>query len=216
MKLDFSQRYKIWALEVLKGKWTNAVLFCLLSELLFIGVGMLAPVGTEGKIQWVPLIFTWIFTLLISAVVSVGTSHYFTKLASNRPAQIADLFAYFRYFGKVVWVRIVVLCYVMLWSLLFLIPGIIAAYRYAMVPYLIAEFPDLTVEEAMEESTRLMNGRKMELFWLHLSFIGWIFLAAIMGGIGMLWVMPYMYTAEAAFYLDVTGRSGLRFEEPQQ
>lgn len=98
-----------------------------------------------------------------------------------------------------------------------LLPGVTAWYRYAMVPYLIAEFPDLSVMDAMRESRRLMKGKKWRLFCLQLSFLGWDLLAAFFTlGIGYLWLMPYMQAADAAFYLDVTGRSGLRYEEPAQ
>ena len=92
------------------------------------------------------------------------------------------------------------------------IPGIIASYRYAMTPYLLAEFPDLTVMDAMRESKRLMQGNKFRFFRLNFSFIGWILLSVFTLFIGILWIAPYMNAACAAFYLEVTGRPGLRHE----
>ena len=85
-------------------------------------------------------------------------------------------------------------------------PGWMASYRYAMVPYLIAEFPDLPVMDAMRESKRLMEGNKWELFRLNLSFFGWTLLSIIGLGIGFLWLTPYMSAANAVFYMKVTGR----------
>lgn len=92
-----------------------------------------------------------------------------------------------------------------------MIPGIVASYRYAMTPYLLAEFPDLTVMEAIRESKRLMQGNKWQLFCLQFSFFGWVFLALLTAGIAFLWVEPYMNAANAAFYLQITGRGGLRY-----
>ncbi len=104
---------------------------------------------------------------------------------------------------------------VMILSVLGSIPGIIASYRYAMMPYLLAEFPDLTVMDAMRESKRLMHGNKFRFFSLSFSFIGWILLSTFTLFIGLLWIVPYMNAACAAFYLDVTGRSDLRHMQPE-
>ena len=95
-------------------------------------------------------------------------------------------------------------------------PGWIAAYRYAMTPYILAEFPDISVMDALRESKRLMAGNKGRLFSLHLSFFGWILLVTFTFGIASIWLTPYMCTADAAFYLDVTGRSGLRYGQQTQ
>lgn len=96
------------------------------------------------------------------------------------------------------------------------IPGYIAVYRYSMMPYLLAEFPDLTVMDAMRESKRLMQGNKWRLFCLDCSFWGWHILAMMTLLIGYLWLAPYINAAKAAFYLDVTGRPGLRYPQPEQ
>ena len=97
--------------------------------------------------------------------------------------------------------------FVTLWSLLFIIPGIIASYRYALAPYLMTENPEIGVMEAISRSKELMRGNKARLFCLQFSFLGWILLCILTLGIGSLWLSPYMKAAEAAFYLDVTGRA---------
>ena len=94
-----------------------------------------------------------------------------------------------------------------LWALLFIIPGIVASYRYALAPYLMAENPDIGVMEAIARSKELMRGNKGRLFCLQFSFIGWYLLSTLTLGIGTLWVAPYRKIAETAFYLDVTGRA---------
>lgn len=97
--------------------------------------------------------------------------------------------------------------FIWLWSLLFIVPGIIAAYRYRLAPYLMAENPNLGIREAVNMSKELMAGHKWRLFCLNLSFIGWGILSALTCGIGDLWLNPYIYAANAAFYVDRTGRN---------
>lgn len=88
-----------------------------------------------------------------------------------------------------------------LWGLLFIIPGIYKSYQYRLVPYLLAENPNLTKQEALEESKRMMDGNKGKAFLLDLSFIGWDILGILTIGILMLfYVQPYKEMANAAMY----------------
>lgn len=228
-----SRDFKAWAREALRGHWAVAIIVCLIGGLLAGGVDMVSAVfqdssetGGLGMLDlaandaW-PMMVTvtaasLLLALVIGGAVAFGTAHYFTNLAAQRPARFMDLFSRFGIWHKGVWMSIVMGFFIFLWSLLFIIPGIIATYRYAMVPYLIAEFPDLTVMDAMRESKRLMKGNKWRLFCLGFSFIGWVFVALLTFGIGFLWVEPYMQAANAAFYLEVTGRSGLRYSQPEE
>ncbi len=93
--------------------------------------------------------------------------------------------------------------YTYLWSLLLIIPGIIKGYSYAMTPYLLKENENLKNNEAIELSMKMMDGHKMELFILDLTFIGWIILTILTFGLGSLWLSPYMYSARAHFYNDL-------------
>ena len=94
--------------------------------------------------------------------------------------------------------------YIFLWSLLFVIPGIYAAYGYAMTPYILLENPEMTANEAITKSKELMHGNRWRLFCLEISFIGWALLAALLTlGIGVLWLKPYMETSFAAFYREI-------------
>ena len=95
---------------------------------------------------------------------------------------------------------------ILVWLLLFIVPGIIAAYRYSMAPYIMAENPTMTAMEAIEESKRLMANNKWRLFCLQLSFIGWYILAALTAGIGGIFLAPYTKAAYTAFYLDLMNR----------
>lgn len=95
--------------------------------------------------------------------------------------------------------------YTFLWSMLFIIPGIIKGYSYAMTFFIAKDNPNLSAEEAIQASMKLMDGNKMKLFLLDLSFIGWIILSIITFGLGFLFVTPYMNNARAAFYEDIAG-----------
>ncbi len=110
--------------------------------------------------------------------------------------------AFSNYWHKV-WGALLMVIFIALWSLLFLIPGIVKAYSYAMTPFILEENPELTAGEAIDRSRFMMRGHKFDLFWLQLSFIGWFFLSLLTAGIGLLWLEPYYRTSLAAFYEEV-------------
>ncbi|MDO4566745.1 MAG: DUF975 family protein, partial [Oscillospiraceae bacterium] len=89
---------------------------------------------------------------------------------------------------------------VFLWSLLLIVPGVIKAYQYWMVPYILAENPGIDKDRALEISTRTTQGEKMNIFVLQLSFIGWMLLGAIACGVGVLFVGPYPEATYAELY----------------
>ena len=93
--------------------------------------------------------------------------------------------------------------FIALWSLLLIIPGIVKSLSYAMTPYILEENPELSANEAIDRSRAMMRGHKYDLLWLYLSFIGWFLLSFLTLGIGLLWLIPYVETAQAAFYEDV-------------
>ncbi|MDR0814471.1 MAG: DUF975 family protein [Bacteroidales bacterium] len=144
-----------------------------------------------------------LITLLVSTVLGYGVAVTFLRSFRGEPLEVENLFIGFRTYGKVLGVMLLVFLYTMLWSLLFLVPGIIKAYSYAMTPYILHDDPTVGADEAIERSKSLMNGYKAKLFLLDLSFIGWGLLCVLTLGIGFLWLMPYMQTARAAFYEDV-------------
>ena len=127
---------------------------------------------------------------VLGSVVEVGYARYNLELVDREGAKIESLFTYF---------------YTFLWSLLFIIPGIIAAYSYAMTGYILAEDPELTAGEAISRSKEMMSGNRFRLFCLQFSFIGWEILSALTLGIGNLWLRPYKQAAVAAFYREISG-----------
>jgi len=91
-----------------------------------------------------------------------------------------------------------------LWSLLFIIPGIIYAYKTIMVNYIWAETTDenVTWRDVINTSKEMMDGYKMDLFVFELSFIGWILLSAVTLGIALIWVVPYIQVASVMYYQE--------------
>ena len=112
------------------------------------------------------------------------------------------------YYGNFdLWTILLIGIKLALWSILFIIPGIIATYNYALVPYIMAEDPETGAREAMNRSKALMYGNRWRLFCLHFSFIGWDLLSALSMGVGSLWLTPYKSAAFASFYREVSGTS---------
>lgn len=141
---------------------------------------------------------------IFGGAVEVGYCAYNMNLLSGYEAKISHLFSYFNIFGRALGCRLLRALYVFLWSLLFIIPGIIKTYSYAMAPYVLAAHPDISADEAITESRRLMRGNKGRLFCLDLSFIGWSLLCILSLGIGFLWLIPYISASRAAFFLEIS------------
>lgn len=144
----------------------------------------------------------WLF---LGSVVSVGYSRFTLQLADGGDTGFENLFQYFPYWKNAVCTRLLKGLYVFLWTLLLIVPGIIASYSYAMTGYILAEHPEMTAGEAIAASKEMMSGNRWRLFCLHISFIGWALLCALTLGIGSLWLNPYKNVAEAAFYREISG-----------
>ena len=137
---------------------------------------------------------------LIGGVLELGYADFLLKQHDGKEVSFSDLFSKFDYFGTGFAQHFLRGLYTMLWSLLFLIPGIIKGYAYAITPFILAEHPELTASRAIELSEQLMDGHKAELFFLELSFIGWDLLAVLTLNLGNLLLNPYENAAHAAFY----------------
>lgn len=144
-------------------------------------------------------------SILVSNVAQVGCKRYFLENREHK-TKIGQVFYGFqggRYTG-IVWIMFLKSLYIFLWSLLFLIPGIIQTYAYMMVPYIVAENSNLDKRRVFAISSKMMRGHKWEAFELGLSFLGWILLGAFTGGIlNILYVNPYMHATYAEFYSAV-------------
>jgi len=142
---------------------------------------------------------------ILGSFVGVGYAKFNLNLVDKKETAFETLFEYFSYWRTTAVMRLLRGLYVFLWSLLFVIPGIVAGFSYAMTDYIMAENPELTASEAIEQSKAMMMGNRFRLFCLQFSFIGWDILATLAFGIGHLWLTPYKQAAYAAFYREVSG-----------
>ena len=150
-----------------------------------------------------------IIGLILGSVIEVGYSRFNLNLVDGGTPSIDTLFSYFSHWKTTTVARLLQMVYILLWTLVFIIPGIMATYSYAMTNYILAEQPELSASEAITLSKQLMNGNRLRLFCLHLSFIGWEILCAFTLGIGNLWLTPYKQAATAAFYREISGTERL-------
>ena len=137
--------------------------------------------------------------------LSVGYANAMRKLlVYGDNTRVANAFgmAFKNYLHKV-WTMLWMSILICLWSLLLVIPGIIKSFSYAMTPFIVEEYPELSATEAIHRSRMMMRGHKFDLFWLLLSFIGWAFLCLLTAGIGFIWLIPYVETSVAGFYEEV-------------
>ena len=146
-------------------------------------------------------------SFIIGGTVQLGYTRFLLNQHDGNPYELNDLFSQFDRFSDGFVQRFLRGLYVSLWSLLFIIPGIIASYSYAMTPFLMAENPDLRPSEAISLSKDMMDGHKGELFALDLSFFGWILLCVLTLNIGNLWLNPYRNAAYAAFYRELQAQT---------
>lgn len=133
----------------------------------------------------------------------VGICAYYLKFVRGEEFNLDLLKKYYPFFVKLLILDLLVFVFTFLWTLLFIIPGIIAAISYSMVFFIAVDKEDLTAKETITESKRIMQGHKLDFFILQLSFIGWILLACLTFGILLIWLIPYMTVAEVLFYEDV-------------
>ena len=142
-----------------------------------------------------------LYTIFIGNVIVVGKNRYFIKNHVENP-ELGEIFSGFKgNYLNVVKIMFLMDLKTLLWLFLFIVPGIIKAYEYSMIPYLLAENPNLSADEAFSLSKQMTTGQKADLFVLDLSFIGWIILGLICCGIGILFVLPYPQAARAEVYL---------------
>lgn len=149
-----------------------------------------------------------VIQIFVCNPIEVGGCGFFMKNTEEN-AGPGELFSAFQsgYYGKIVMTLFLRNLYTVLWTLLLIIPGIIKSYEYRMIPYILAENPEISREEAFRLSKEMMAGEKWNAFVLDLSFIGWDFLSGITWGlVGIFWTNPYRYATNAELYLALKGR----------
>ena len=151
-------------------------------------------------------IFTIVYAivmLFIGSAVSIGYAQFNQDIVNYVKPEIKTLFSKFSQMKTAVVAYLMVFVRVFFGYCLFIIPGIIAGYKYAMVSHVLAENPELSAREALQRSKELMRGNKWRLFCLHFSFIGWDILTVLTLGLLGLWVVPFKAASNAVFYQKI-------------
>lgn len=143
-------------------------------------------------------------SFLLGGVLQLGYARFLLRQHDGKPTEFNDLFSQFDRFGTGFAQHFLRSLYTLLWSLLLIVPGIIAALSYAMTPFILEEHPELTASEAIRRSKELMRGHKTDLFILELTFIGWSLLCVLTLNLGHIALNPYKNAAYAVFYREIT------------
>ena len=194
--------YKDMALLSLEGKWGKAAIATLI---VFI---ILELFGSSPSFFMDPIpsmVLQGVFSLLLLPLVW-GHFIFFLRLIRDENLDYGHLFDGFNQYFRIFLAELLKGIYILLWALLLIIPGLIKEYSYAMTEFILKDNPEMSGEEAICESMRLMQGHKMQLFLLDLSMIGWLILSILTLGIGLLFLLPYNYTAHAHFYEDLKAK----------
>ena len=159
-----------------------------------------------GLANLIPLVGA-IGVLVVAGPLGYGLNYIFLKQARDgQPVKIADLFKGFENdFGDNFLLGFMSGLFVALWSMLFVIPGIVKAYAYSMAYYIKLDHPEYKWRQCLDESQAMMKGYKMTLFVQDLSFIGWYIVGSFCLGVGTLWAEAYMTATRAQFYNSLVG-----------
>ena len=200
--MNNSSTIRGFARESLSGNWLNAVLAYLII------IGIISVVSTLQVVTWI-----------ILGSLTYGLYLYYIVLIREKVGDFNLLFKAFSFseknlglFGKTLGLYLLMSLYIFLWTLLLIVPGIIATYSYRIAFYLMIDNPEIGVSEALKQSKEMMYGYKSKLFCLDLSFIGWGLLCILSFGIGILWLSPYMLTSQTIFYEELRNEHGLTYE----
>ncbi len=162
-------------------------------------------VTMPGPIGW----FIIILTGLLATILSAGFITYCLAIRRGKEMPLTTLFDGFSMAGKLILLQVVMGIFVFLWTMLFIIPGIIATYRYRFALYNLLENPDMGIMEAINLSKQQTMGYKWQLFVLDLSFLGWCILSVFTLGLLLIWLQPYMTLTDIAFYDTICAEKGL-------
>jgi uncharacterized membrane protein len=180
--------------RIFQNAWMTALLVCLIFEALSAAAGTIVP---------------GLGALVVVGPLTYGVCYLFLKQARDgQPMNLGDIFCGFTGdFGQNFLIGLLTAIFTFLWSLLFVIPGIIKSYAYAQAFFVKADNPDYDWRECIRTSMVMMRGHKWRLFVLDLSFLGWYIVGSLCFGVGVLWVVPYHQAARAIFYDELVAKS---------
>ena len=163
-------------------------------------IGLISGLAT-GLLSLIPVVGSIAAAIIVTPAFTLSLVRIYLMVVAGKRPEAGDSFSGFDDFWAAFKVTFLVGLYTYLWSLLFIIPGIIKGISYSMSMYILAENKGKGARECIKESIAMTNGHKAELFVLGLSFIGWAFLCCITFGIAAIWVYPYMQATYANAYI---------------
>jgi len=178
------------ARESLSGNWGLAIATFLVYGII---ISIFQVIPTVGPV----------LVLFIAGPMLVGISMFSLSLSRGENARLEQIFEGFKNYGTVLGVYLLMVVLILLWMLLLIIPGIIAAIAYSQTFYILAEDDAISSMDALKKSKEMMDGYKWKYFCLGLRFIGWALLCILTLGIGFLWLSPYIQISYAKFYEDI-------------
>ena len=212
------------ARDSLRGKWLDAVIFSLLISLILGALSALGGGDLEAGDMLPVNYFYSILEILVIGAFSFGSHRYFLQLAKNKLVRYGMMFDGFNYYFKTLWLTLLKALKIMLWGMtagipalifvsvpngefmwlfLTLIPITLATIRYSQAWYVLADNPSLSANEALKASCKLMRGHWWEYVCLQLSFVPWMLVSIVTFGLGFAWLVPYMSTTSAHYYLQL-------------
>lgn len=201
--------------SLLKGNWGSAIgasliamtvcctAVCVASSVKVIGIAC----GMDDFLATlIDQLTTSVISIFICYPISFACMTIFAPFVrGEQPLRVGDVFYTFKapFYSKSIGVYFLVNLYTYLWTLLFIVPGIIKALSYSLAPYILADNPELTANQAIEHSMEMMKGHKGQLFRIYLGYFGLTFLSIFGLCIPLIWLVPYYYTVLAKFYEEV-------------
>jgi uncharacterized membrane protein len=147
-----------------------------------------------------------LLAIFVNSAVTVGMTRYFVLNTTTKPS-FKELFSGFKVkYGRNIGTLLLVGIKTVLWTCLFIIPGVIKSFEYAIIPYILADDAEISSKDAFKKAKQMMNGNKWRLFKLEFSFIGWTLLCVLTLGIGTFFLIPYVNAAAAEFYVELKNK----------
>lgn len=178
------------ARESLEGKWGLAIGTFLIYSLI---TGAAGSIGVSGSAV----------SLVIGGPFMLGAATFSISLSRGKEARLEQIFQGFNRFTTAFVAYLLMVVFILLWMLLLIIPGIIAALSYSMTFYILSEDESIKAEDALKKSKAMMEGYKLKLFYLCLRFFLLAMLCILTLGIGFLWLIPFIHITMANFYDDI-------------
>lgn len=155
------------------------------------------------------VLFVSVFVWLLGCVLSAGWILYHLGVRQGKVMPYDTLFEGFSFAGKIILLNVLMGVFVFLWACLFIVPGIIAAYRYRFALYNLCENPELGVMDALNMSKQQTRGYKLDLFVLDVTFLGWNLLCVLTAGILSIWITPYIQQTDLGYFEAIKAEKGI-------